>query len=1111
LFSDYTGHTVEIIPENITDPEDIYFVLDPEIYDIYKNSTEPFRTIINNINEIFKKNTVVNYRFAGIKNSEDPELEDLNSGCVSIKETPRITYVIIEYLQDQEIKFIGGAGGCSRIGNLVKGLKGETMGNPSIYTVTLAHEIAHIYSVGHPEYYTQNVGFDFSETGPFIGKPFAEDLLFFNTFFKLYINDPMGQGISDPLFGPLSAFLLNRGFGNLNDNSKLLSDFYSNELSNLKIKVIDENNNPLESVEIKGYQQTNKNINNNDITSITDENGEANLDYSKTSQQKTTNRIFKFYKEGYLPRAIHLNTFMLQEAKFIREKSPEIIVKLLQGNPFCEDSDGNNKFEAGSITYTRYKSNKIRTLDYTDVEIITETTKDSLFLNNDLREGICENNLPILKKITCELGVHNLEAKCILDPINIVTPNEEIEISLGDSYEVSWSVNNEIDHTILSLEAKNLNNKKITGNPEIISSILDIKETALTKPQSIKVNEGYAYISNFDFDKNGLEIVNIKDPLNPKHVKALLDGEFLQEKEIKIRNPKKIEIYNHQNKKYVYVSTSDGISLFDITNPESPIFEKSLFSGFGSSNAKFQSIKFMKIFDNKLYISSIHEGGKLVILDLSNPLNPQEESVTNIEGISNLDIFEQNNNKYMYITSSSHDKIAIFDITDSQNPLFIDNVDDPQGKIVVPKNIKISKIDNNIFAFIMSSSEKSITILDMSPPSNPTIIKHFFLNPRNLDPNERLLDSFIKNKALLIRTSIGLKIYDISEPVNLKSVGSISDKDELSAGLSEGFFATTENAYISTNGGMKILDISNYPLHLIDDNIRGINFNQPFKGGTYNWEVGKLKNQNTLDPGQYKLRIKSIEGWIDESDVPFTIKGNNVPTTIPILHYDFENMETGQVDDKSGNSNNGVIFKGVKIVPDNKGGTGLEFDGVNDYLAIRRLHYSLEGEIDKVTLCSWFSTSFKGTKYNDNWALIDFDRTEFYNLFINAQTGKVIFSTAGEDSTNDANTAFHNIRSTQKLNDGVWHHTCAVFNSKEKNDKKIYIDGVLNTEEDAYPDNTKLGRGGALIRYGFIGDGSEAETFDGKRNNLYYKGLIDDVRIYSEALNAEQIQEIYNS
>ena len=81
----------------------------------------------------------------------------------------------------------------------------------------------------------------------------------------------------------------------------------------------------------------------------------------------------------------------------------------------------------------------------------------------------------------------------------------------------------------------------------------------------------------------------------------------------------------------------------------------------------------------------------------------------------------------------------------------------------------------------------------------------------------------------------------------------------------------------------------------------------------------------------------------------------------------------------------------------------------------------------------------------------------------------------------------------------------AVFDG---NNKILYVDGQVDSVKENPHRGSAIGTG--QIRYGFIGDGSEAGTFDGKRNRKYYDGLIDEVRLYSRALSAEEIKEAFN-
>ena len=78
--------------------------------------------------------------------------------------------------------------------------------------------------------------------------------------------------------------------------------------------------------------------------------------------------------------------------------------------------------------------------------------------------------------------------------------------------------------------------------------------------------------------------------------------------------------------------------------------------------------------------------------------------------------------------------------------------------------------------------------------------------------------------------------------------------------------------------------------------------------------------------------------------------------------------------------------------------------------------------------------------------------------------------------------------------DGSWHHLVVVFFNLECT---IYSDGVL--VKDALFDKTPITNSGVL----YFGDDSDG-------GNEYYKGLLDDVRIYKRALTPSEVQSLYH-
>ena len=141
----------------------------------------------------------------------------------------------------------------------------------------------------------------------------------------------------------------------------------------------------------------------------------------------------------------------------------------------------------------------------------------------------------------------------------------------------------------------------------------------------------------------------------------------------------------------------------------------------------------------------------------------------------------------------------------------------------------------------------------------------------------------------------------------------------------------------------------------------------------------------------------------------------------------------------------------------------------------------------------WLGKAKQCARWFQNWAFIDFDRSEAFNFFLRADNGRLAVGAPGNKGYDYYET------SGPSLADGRWHHAAFVLEPT----------GVLAIYRDAQPStlNAQPGRdiGGGRQRYGFIGDGSEADTFDGRRNNIKFNGDIARVRVHRGALASWQV------
>ena len=190
--------------------------------------------------------------------------------------------------------------------------------------------------------------------------------------------------------------------------------------------------------------------------------------------------------------------------------------------------------------------------------------------------------------------------------------------------------------------------------------------------------------------------------------------------------------------------------------------------------------------------------------------------------------------------------------------------------------------------------------------------------------------------------------------------------------------------------------------------------------------------------------------------------------------YTFNEGSGAIANDSSGNGNHGTI-NGATWTTGISGGA-LSLDGFNDYVDLGNPANLQPGT---VSLSVWFKTTATGGR-------IIRKRTYGYGLDV-LPTGKISFW------INNAAAARFTATSPNAYNDNTWHHAVGVYGGSLV---KLYIDGLQVASANA----------GAI----FYGAGAIAIGRDGDYNGSYFKGLIDDVRIFQSELSAQEVLALYN-
>jgi glucose/arabinose dehydrogenase/chitodextrinase len=193
--------------------------------------------------------------------------------------------------------------------------------------------------------------------------------------------------------------------------------------------------------------------------------------------------------------------------------------------------------------------------------------------------------------------------------------------------------------------------------------------------------------------------------------------------------------------------------------------------------------------------------------------------------------------------------------------------------------------------------------------------------------------------------------------------------------------------------------------------------------------------------------------------------------------------------DTSGNGNGATLLNGLAWVTGKYGG-GLSFDGANDYLTVTNSP-SLDISGNAVTLSMWLNPSTTSTGDQvviaKHWNTTMTSPYYQYGLELQSNGARPVFFVGTPGGVTSA-------AMTSSLAKGQWSHLAVVFNGSTV---QFYVNGALVSTGNLSA--TITARGNPLRV------GSDAST------EQFYKGLLDNVRVYNRALSSADVSADMNA
>jgi hypothetical protein len=198
-----------------------------------------------------------------------------------------------------------------------------------------------------------------------------------------------------------------------------------------------------------------------------------------------------------------------------------------------------------------------------------------------------------------------------------------------------------------------------------------------------------------------------------------------------------------------------------------------------------------------------------------------------------------------------------------------------------------------------------------------------------------------------------------------------------------------------------------------------------------------------------------------------------------VAAYGFNEGSGTTVADSSGHGNNGTIYGGASWTTSGKFGSALNFDGVNDMVVVPASASLNVGAA--LTLEAWVYPT--GTQ--NGWRTIVNKDVDAYNLSASNPAGNLRPAGGGTVSS----TGWEEADGPSAIPVNAWRHLALTYDGANL---RLYVNGVQVASQPAS---------------GTLESNSNQLSFGGNAPyGEFFKGRIDEVRVYNRALSASEIQ-----
>lgn len=237
--------------------------------------------------------------------------------------------------------------------------------------------------------------------------------------------------------------------------------------------------------------------------------------------------------------------------------------------------------------------------------------------------------------------------------------------------------------------------------------------------------------------------------------------------------------------------------------------------------------------------------------------------------------------------------------------------------------------------------------------------------------------------------------------------------------------------------------------------------------------------------------ITATSGSVSNSTGITVTSSQNSQVSNLLAYWAFNDGTGTTAADSSGNGHTATLANGVSWVK-GESGDAVSANGSNQYVSIPVIDFS---GTDALTVSAWVNRTYSTSGGHTLW--------ENSTNFNNSTTG---FGLYPDDNTCNGimvglkGNGGYSINCFAQPSSGAWHHLVAVYDKSQpgSSEVKLYIDGQLQTPTANLYTHKNTNNFGKNPAYLFSRGGTQE----------FNAGIIDELRIYSGALSAAQVQQL---